>query len=252
MTTLLDNICPEIERLSLLSCLHIALMGCDMQISHQKSIELVIKRFLIDVDSARIKDMERICHVISLYDFKTEAGIEIDLMKHIIEVSKTRTKEILKHPKCFPRLLHYLSIKGIYEEELISSVFDVDFVKHAYGTNLLVGRELFSLNTFVKVNLKDSYKGRYLRDKWIATMGKGMTRYIPERGTQYKLAHTDNVLLEMKEAAQDLYKIVTLKHILPNHERADVVLCYNKETKKFLLPSKNCPGDYTGGFKLSS
>lgn len=222
-------------------------MGCDMQTSHPQSIELVIKRFLRDIDSARIKDMERICHVISIYDFKTDSAIEIELMKKILEISKTRVKEILKHPKCFPCLLHYLTIKGIYDEELISSVFHVDFVKHAYGSNLL-GRELFSLNTFVKVNLKDSYKGGFLRDRWVATLGKRMTRYIPERGSEYKLAQTDAILLEMKETAQDLYKIATFKHILPNHERADVVLCYNKESKEFTGLGQKCPGDYTGRF----
>lgn len=219
-----------------------------MQSPHPQSIELVIQRFLKDVDSARIKDMERICHVISLYDFKTESGIELDLMKKILEVSKDRTKEILKYPKCFPCMLHYMAIKGIYDEELITTVFNVEFVKHAYGTNLILGREMFSLDTFVKVNLKDSYKGEYLRDKWVSTMGRCTSRYIPERGREFKLALTDTILLEIKETTQDLFKVATFKHILPNHERADVVLCYDKEKKQFVGPGQKCPGDYTGEY----
>ncbi|KAL5278048.1 FASTKD5 family protein [Megaselia abdita] len=246
MNSLLDAICPEIDRFSLLSCMHVALMGCDMQNSHPESIELVIKRFMKDIDSARIKDMERICHVISIYDFKTDSQIELELMKTILENLKTRTKEILKYPKCFPCMLHYMSLKGIYNEEMLSSIFDMEFVKHAYGTNLILGREMFSLDTFVKVNLKDSYKGNFLNERRVAAMGKCLTRYIPERGSKYKLAHTDSLLLDIKENSENLFKIATFKHILPNHERVDVVLLYDKEKKQFVAPSQKCPRDYSG------
>ncbi|XP_055912062.1 uncharacterized protein LOC129946061 [Eupeodes corollae] len=246
LTELLDSLVPQVGRISLLSCLHVALLGSDIQTCHEEIVELIVKRFLRELDSTRLKDMERICHVISLYNFKSSDGSELELCSKIIQKVKENVDECVRYPRCFSNLVHYLTLCGFHDEELISSVLDVKFIKHAYDTNIRLGRELFCLDGFAKINLKDTYKGNQLPDKYRKTMGRLMTHYVPQRNSKFKLSTTDRILLEIKEATDGLMKTSTFKHILPHFERPDVVLCYDTVKKKAIPLSPNCPEDYIG------
>ncbi|XP_055844605.1 uncharacterized protein LOC129910997 [Episyrphus balteatus] len=246
LTELLDTLVPQIERISLLSCLHVALLGSDIQTCHEEVVELILKRFLREMDSTRLKDMERICHVISLFNFKSPNGLEKELCEKIMDRVKGNVEECVRYPRCFSNLVHFLTLCGFHDEELISSVLDVKFIKHAYDTNIRLGREIFCLDAFVKINLKDTYKGNQLPDKYRKTMGRLMTHYIPERNPKFKLSTTDRILLEIKEATDSLMRTSTFKHVLPHFERPDVVLCFDTMKKKAIPISPECPENYQG------
>lgn len=216
---LLDAASDQIPRLSLLSCLHIALLGTHIQICHQNCMEQIVRRFADDVKSIRIKDLERIAFVIGLFDFETESRCEIQLFENILVELKNRTDEIMKHPRCLPLCLHFLTMKGYYDEEMLSVALSKKFVHFAYGDPFNYGKDLFALDSYVKVNLKGTYKGDELTEKSRQYMGKMLTQYIPNRSGKFRLHATDKLLLELKETSDELCTHCYFAHVLPHFDR---------------------------------
>ncbi|CAD7089811.1 unnamed protein product [Hermetia illucens] len=246
MYGLLDKMCPQLHRISLLACLHVALTGCDIQMCHEKCVEMVLERFHRDIDEARIKDMERICHVMGLFNIKTKSGIKDELCEQILERMQTRIDEIIRYPKCLQTCLHYLTLCGHYNEDMLNAALDQQFIKHVYGKNKLLGREVFCLDSYARINLKDSYRGNLLLDRQRGTMGKMFTHYIPEKNSKFKLNVTDRILVEVNETCKNLWGTSNIKHVLPHFERPDIVIAYDIENRKGLPLSKLCPEDYSG------
>ncbi|XP_075154840.1 FAST kinase domain-containing protein 5, mitochondrial isoform X2 [Haematobia irritans] len=248
MMKLLDKINSEkFNEMNLLTCLHVALLGCELQCCHDELIEKIINKFYHEIDTTRLKDLERISLVMALFNISTPTKIEEALCQKIVETLHGRIDEIMRHPKCFTNCLHFLTLRGYYDKEMLSSALDRRFLKHAVGSNLAVCREIFNLDTFVKVNLQnEAYGGSQLADKYRKSMGKMLTHYIPDRNPKYKLNATDNILVQMKEITASFLPHCQLKHILPNYERADVVICYNRLTHSSVPISDSCPADYSG------
>lgn len=241
ITALLDSATSQVPRFTLLTCLHLALMGTDIQLCHPKCLEKIIERFYPEIDRARLKDMERISFVIGLHDFETESGIERDLFAKILAELKMRIPEITAHPRCFTSCLHYLTMKGYADEELISSALNQDFLKLAYGKNPLFGRDIFCLDAHTRINMKDTYSGAQLLDKQRQRMGKHLTNYLPDRSGKYRLSATDTFLLEINDAVKVSYQHCYMFHALPHHERADNIIAYNRVTDETVDISANIP-----------
>uniref|UniRef100_A0A1A9WNF9 RAP domain-containing protein n=1 Tax=Glossina brevipalpis TaxID=37001 RepID=A0A1A9WNF9_9MUSC len=237
----------NLDTKSLLTCLHVALFGIELQLCHNGILEYVLQRFERDLEQTRLKDLERICLVLGLFKAKTLTNLEKTLCTRILNMLQNRTDEILKHPRCFLNCLHYLTLCGFYNKDMMAAALDEKFLKHTFGSNFISNRNLFHLDTFVNVNLKnENYLGPQLSDKCRKTMGKMLTCYIPERDQKYKLSATDNVLLQINDITSTLLNHSALKHILPNYERPDIVICYNREKRISIPLSETCPEDYTG------
>lgn len=219
MNALLDTIVPQLPRLSLMSCLHVLLLGSDIQFCHNASIEPILHRFKDEIPNLRLKEIERIAFVMGLFYLQTHLPIADLVSQQILINLKSRVEEIMKYPRCFPACLQYLAYSGYTDDELISSVLDERFCEMAYGRNVTLGRELFGLDSFARINLKDSYKGLLLEDKRRRTMGKILVHYIPRRDGEFKLSATDKILLEMKEAAQRVWGECHMAHVLPHYDR---------------------------------
>ncbi|XP_011177260.2 FAST kinase domain-containing protein 5, mitochondrial [Zeugodacus cucurbitae] len=244
---LMEVLQTEISRISLMSCLHVALFGVELQCCHDGVLELVLQRFNQDIGNARLKDMERICLAISVFNYRSPTGVEQELCAKILSLLETKIDEIMKYPRCFVACLHYLTLCGHYNEEMITSVLDKRFVDLAYGKNVTIGREIFNLDSFVKINLKDSnYTGNQLTEKKRHSMGKLLTQYIPQRNQKFRLNKTDRILLEIKETLERILRPNTLKHILPHFERPDLVVCYDNKQRHAIPLAADCPVDYSG------
>lgn len=247
MMELMEVLQTQISRISLMSCLHVALFGVELQCCHDGVLELVLQRFNSDIENARLKDMERICLAISVFNYRSPTGVEQELCAKILSLLETKVDEVIKYPRCFVACLHYLTLCGHYNEEMITSVLDKRFVDLAYGKNVTIGREIFNLDSFVKINLKDSnYAGNQLSEKMRRSMGKILTQYIPERNQKFRLSKTNRILLEIKETLERILRPNTFKHILPHFERPDVVLCYDNKLRQAIPLAVDCSEDYSG------
>lgn len=130
---LCEALVPKVEGCSLICCLHISLLGTNLQYFNHDLIEAIARRFNKDIKEMRLKDIERFTFVLGLYDFKSKSGIEREFRLKVIDELKLRVEEILDHPRCLPSTVHFLSQCDVYDVDIISSVLNEDFIKLAYG-----------------------------------------------------------------------------------------------------------------------
>ncbi|XP_017154693.1 FAST kinase domain-containing protein 5, mitochondrial [Drosophila miranda] len=236
---------PQVERVSLLACLHMALLGCELQTCDDRLIERILQRFEKELDQARLKDMERIGLVMALFNLESESGVERRLAERLPDLMRQRLDEIMRYPRCFSNCLQFLTMRGVYDAELLGVALEPRFLQHAYRGGL-PGREYFHLDGCARLLGGDVYKGSLLTEKQLQQMGKLYTQYIPDREGRFKLNKTDRILVDIRDAASDLYRHLSFKHILPQYERCDLVLCYDRRQQRALPVAADCPQDYSG------
>lgn len=135
--SLLDALMPEINRLSILCCLHMAILGTTVQLAHKESLKLIAEKIAVNVSNpnmVRLKDMERILLGLTSSGFNPRTTP--DIFDTICEElhKESRLSERILYPRCFVCALQYLSINNIYPEELITQAFDKDVIINVYGT----------------------------------------------------------------------------------------------------------------------
>lgn len=198
MQKLLNASIEQLSRFGLFTCLHLALLGTKLEICHQQCIEQIVRRFSDNVTSLRAKDFERITLVIGLFDFESESKIESRLCANILNQLNTQQDRNNDFPRCFSLCLSYLAMKGYHDERLISEALSEPYLQQAYGKPANHSLELFVLDSYAKINLKNSYKGNALTAESLQCRGRNLKKLVPSR--RGKLTHTDSLLLELKEA----------------------------------------------------
>lgn len=238
----------QVERVSLLTCLHIALLGCELQTCDDELVERILLRFENELDVARLKDLERICLVIGLFNLTTPSGVERRLVERLPQLLRSRVDEILRYPRCYTNCLQFISMRGIHDTELLGVALEPRFVRHTYRSGL-PGREYFHLDSLAQLLAGSQlYAGPFLTERQRQHMGKMYTQYIPDRSSRFKLNNTDRILLEVRDGVGSLLRTtVGLKHVLPHYERCDVVICYDRQQQRAIaFDGSQCPEDYTG------
>ncbi|KAH8324087.1 hypothetical protein KR074_002890 [Drosophila pseudoananassae] len=237
---------PRVEHVSLLACLHIALLGCELQTCNDALVERILLRFKRECESARLKDLERICLVMALFNLNTESGVERRLAERFPDLLRQRLDEIVRYPRCFTNCLQFLSMRGVYDVELLGVALERRFLHHAYK-NGLPGREYFHLDGFARLLGPGEYQGALLTDRQLQQMGRLYTQYIPKSDGRFKLNVTDRILVEIKEATSQIHRPLAFKHVLPHYDRCDLVLCYDRRQGR-ALPVAVGPAteDYSG------
>ncbi|KAL7029788.1 hypothetical protein ACKWTF_006367 [Chironomus riparius] len=232
MNELFEKLLPIIDRFGTLTCLHIALLGTNLQNCNKDLIEKIVHKYNQEVTTVRLKDLDRISLVIALFDIQTESGIEMEFLRNVLEELKKRVDEIVRHPRCFTSTVHYLAMKGIYDIELIQAALKESFVTFAYGKNYFAySREILCIDGFTKINLKDIYKGPQLSDKIRKGIATFSSHYIPYRGQPYKLTHGDKLLLDVQELSEIKYGKNILTQAIPHFERPDILYCFDENRK---------------------
>lgn len=130
---LLDHLTPEIERFSDLCCVHVALMGTTLQFFHEPSIKRVCEKLSKRLDLLRLKDLERLLLVLTMfnYDPKTEPDIYEGIYKELHK--EQRRKEFIQYKHCLSSALNYFSYRNIYSSALMNELFDPQSITDIYG-----------------------------------------------------------------------------------------------------------------------
>lgn len=151
MYSLLERLTPEIERLSILCCLHVAILGSNLQIFHEESLRGISQKIaenVTDVKSVRLKDMERLLLVLTMFNYEPRTKPDI-FEATVAELRRTeRGHEFARHPRCLPSTLLYLSMRKVYCYDLMSNVLDANFVTDTYGKCGFTIRFLFRVQFF--------------------------------------------------------------------------------------------------------
>lgn len=242
MYDLLETLTPEIDRLSNLCCVHIAILGTNLQVFHRESIEKVAKKLVKDVENPeklRLKDLERI--LLSLTMFDVNPNTDSDIFEAIFkEIHKDeRLKEIVMHPRSLASTLLYLAMKKLYSNELLNRIMDDDFIVETFGKQpKLIPREIYALDKCIEIECPD-YNGKrldriknYKATKWII-------EYIPKYDQHKKLTAADKLFLDVFDYVKLIVgneNKVLLRHILPHFVKGDMVICRDKATNQFVEP----------------
>lgn len=128
---MLTDLVKQIDRLSLLSCIHIGLIGTISHLYHEEIITKIADKFFKNIQNARLKDIERIIFIMTLYNYRPKY-IE-NFYDIIIQELRKRDDEIEKYPRCLISSMHYLSIMELYPKDLIRRVLKPEFLSHTYG-----------------------------------------------------------------------------------------------------------------------
>lgn len=126
---------PIVKNASLITCLHITLLGTNLQYCHHPLIEEVVKKYNDNIGAMRLKEIERITFMLALFNFKTESGVEKELLRKIVDELKSRADEAARFPKCLSSCAYYLSVCGVHDVEIIRSVLKESFIEFAFGKN---------------------------------------------------------------------------------------------------------------------
>lgn len=136
ISDILRSMRPEIGRLSNLCCLHLALLGTNVQVYDEDVLNDVTKKLVADIadpNKVRLKDIERLLLVLTMFDVHPKC--EPDIFKASVEQlrSKSRRKELELYPRCLASALHYLSMKRIYPYDLLDYMLDPNVLRNTYG-----------------------------------------------------------------------------------------------------------------------
>lgn len=135
MNKVTELLYDRIDTLNSFACMHIAQLGVNLLCCDERILEKIIRKMNNEIEKVRIKELDRLSLVIALYDLKTESGIEMEFLRNVRDQLKIRVQEIVSHPRCFTSTVHYLTMKGIYDLELIEAALKEKFLLFAYGKN---------------------------------------------------------------------------------------------------------------------
>lgn len=235
---------PHIPRFSLLSCLHIGLLGTDLQQCHEPSLKLIVQRFANEIHKARLKDIERISFIIGLYDFTTPDGLERKMAEMILTELENRIDEIAQYPRAYGQTLSYLALidPSYVTPEMLSTIFHPDFLHTTYGKNYYRwGREVIFLDSFAEVFYGNSYKGHRMPKRIKNYLTNISIDYLPNPEKRGKLTFSNRILLETFDACQEAFGRSRMYHPLPHFQRPDVLVAVNSDTKEAVDVSHNYP-----------
>ncbi|CAL8110514.1 unnamed protein product [Orchesella dallaii] len=230
-----EKFIPEIPKLSIPACTHLALTGTNSLSPNKELIQRVIKRVEENMEEARLKELERIALAMTMFN----ADCDKLCNKIAEELQKPeRADEIRKYGRCLPAILHYLSIRNIFLPDLISMCLSKEFRDTYYGKGReIFQRELLCLDIAIDLEIPE-YNGNRLGEKMFnLIMKRNMLRLKPP--TSLKVSVYQRFLFGVTEAIELILLDKDLFHlcnVLPQHHTMAIVVCTNNEGQHVKIP----------------
>lgn len=239
---MLDVLVGDIERFSAQCCLHIAIIGSGAIHYHEKSMVRATQRILDkigNVEEVRLKDIERLLVASTMVDYRPKVCPDLfdAAFKEIHE--PRRQAELVSFPRLLPCILGCLGMVNMYSYELMDKILDREYIFDTYGKNFgNIGREIFTLDCCIDIECPD-YRGNRLPPNLKYRLVKWLTEFIPIRNQEKKLTAYDQLHLDVIDNL--IYIVgnkdaVKVDFVAPHFSRADIILCKNKTTNKFIEP----------------
>ncbi|XP_046395478.1 uncharacterized protein LOC124162849 [Ischnura elegans] len=237
--SLLDALQPHLKNYSLLCCLHVALIGSNIQLMHEGVMDVIAEKFLAEMKDCRIKDIERLAFIMTLFNYnpKTNPSIYEAMVTEIRErvaereIDSTKWQEIDDYGECFLRFLSYLIFQHIFPLDLIEKAMNSDFIKKSYGKNVNdIGREVFMLDISLEILFPEQMKYR-LNPELRGKLSRKFLAHSSRFSKGKRLSAGDRLLIDVFDNVKLLSGSadgVFLDHILPQFERPDVIFCTAK------------------------
>lgn len=112
-------------------------------------------------------------------------------------------------------IIRNLSRIDVYDDELMHNLFRKDYLQFMYGKNTKLELPLYEIDGYNRVNLKDSYRGNLMPDKYLESL-RFLWEFIPDRVNRYKKRH--RFLYAMEDAVGSLFVHYRYANVLPFHK----------------------------------
>ncbi|XP_035706246.1 FAST kinase domain-containing protein 5, mitochondrial isoform X2 [Folsomia candida] len=226
---------PELGRLNVHSSVHLALVGTKTQLAHKPLLNAVVEIIQDNIESARLKDLERIALVMTMFD------VDCDKLGWLIVeelASPRRTEEIKEYGRCLPAILHYLSIREIFPQNLINYVLGEKFVQTYYAnTSEIYLRELLCLDFCAELEIV-GYTGARLdkiaRDKISKGHISRVSKPLGPKLSAYEVSLRK--LTTILESFLGGPEYCVISNILPHHHCKKIIFCTDATGKPSPIP----------------
>lgn len=235
---LMHRFCSQIPHRSPRTALAFCVIAERIHLFHEESIRALVKKALNNIAEFKLSDIEQTCLALAKFGIQPEFKEAHELCQLFLEEIPRRTEEIVLSPKRFIPLLYCLATLGYYNEELIHNALRKEFVDAVYPHYSMFPPEIYGLDAFVSVNLRDTYKGNRLDGKNVKGVIKHVMAYIPDENGPYKVRYSDRMLLDVAKIVADRYKYYCLGHALPQIGFAGKPITNLKHTIERILISR--------------
>lgn len=228
---LLETLQYEVPRLSVMCNVHLALLGTTTLNCHKGCLNEIAEYVNNHMSQTRVKDLERLVLTYGTFDYSPKTK-DCFFTKVIDELRKPdRTPEIMKYGRSFACCIAYLTLMGIYPEDLINRVLSNEFLEKVYGKQCYnYGREVLTLHYTAEIHCHNRITNR-LTEKIVKILAKKYTDYVPSEEYKKQYNITERMVLDILRLLKEFrggHKYVIADHILPYHQRGDIILCDDK------------------------
>lgn len=250
-------------------CIDIVYIGNSQRICDTDLTEYVYRRLLNEssFQHLSISEMMQLSHLLGNFHNAAEARVEKLVGDGIISEIRNRLMSVTGRGFYLHLIetLQYLSYRDIYDIELLENLLRQDFVTHMYGKLTLLDHQLYFLNNYAILNLREIYSGPQLDDIYIKKMGKFLTNYVPDKKKSPKREH---FILEVEDIVADIFKHYQYANAISHRKFTgkfvwktwcftrifilvfllllDIFVCINTKTGEAVDVASNYPPLYTG------
>lgn len=240
----------SMSKRSIRTCIYIADLGSFLQLSNTEITEYALSRCMSKPDALKSfihEDLERLSRIIGYMNLTTASGIENDVGNAILQELQNRIDEITSHRfhHRFIRIQSILSMKDIYDLELLTNTLRKDYIRLIYFCSKQLSVEMYKLDVYARLNLATVYTGDLLTDGHLEKMGKFLTDYLP--GDQIRRRPCVQMFLEVAKCVANRFGCeVTYAHAVSHFRHADIFVGIDKTSGKAIDVSHLFPPPYTG------
>ncbi|XP_037301638.1 FAST kinase domain-containing protein 5, mitochondrial-like [Manduca sexta] len=237
---MLDVLQHQVPRLSVMCNVHLALVGTATLTLHKGCLSTIAEHTITQMSKTRMKDLERLVLSYGTFTLKPDTK-ECFFTKVMDELRKAeREEEILKHGRSFACCVSYLGLLGIYPIDLMSKALSKDFLTITYGKQIhSYGREILVINNMAEIFCSNAQMNRLDKRETII-LAKKYTDFVPSEDYSKQYNVTERMMLDVMKVLKDSRggnEFVVADHILPHHQRGDIILCNDAQGKP--LPVKD-------------
>lgn len=202
------RILAKLEKATENKCLHIRLMLADIGTRHRIFNPVTMEKLLNDIAAdenaipeLRARSLVQLSNMIGIMDITTDSKVEEVVATRLLQETGNRIGDWLSSHGNIISILHSLSMKNIYDLELMEYVLRPDYIHFIYKKNKLLEPDLFKLDGYCRHSLALEYKGNLLSDDYLSKMGQFRTSYLPsEDASRNKVGFLDQISNAVKKA----------------------------------------------------
>ncbi|EFN63850.1 FAST kinase domain-containing protein 5 [Camponotus floridanus] len=226
-----------VPRFTLMSLIHIVHAAAKVALYDEDLINEIIKRFNNEIETARLKDIERLIFSLSTFNIDPNNSIYSNVIEELRATWDTsRAHEISEHPQVASCILGYLAILNIYPTDLIERVMAPSYLhKICKGNYIELSREYSVLDYSLRLEVPE-YNGPFLKSSLCSFLDK---KYFKEYSHGPESSRRKRLSTDVLQTCQELFNTtsdISVIRLLPHYATPDIVFCLDEQNQ--LVPSE--------------